>query len=102
MTQTDPDRSEFWSEQARALALDLEAIAAAFLDLSARLPRAIQQAADLGLMREQHDAQGFRTALRGDIALNAERDVRVDDLAQALARLEARLDALARAEGPTL
>lgn len=70
-----PSRNpEFWTDQALALAKDLNAIAGAFLDLSERLPRAIQQAADLGMMREQHDYANLSTALRGDIAMNMQRD----------------------------
>lgn len=73
-TQPPNRNPEFWTEHALVLAKDLNAIAGAFLDLSERLPRAIQQAADLGLMREQHDYAGLSSALRGDIALNVVRD----------------------------
>lgn len=71
---TPPAMPEFWAEQTRALADDLNAIAAAFTDLAERIPRAIHQAADLGLMREQHDVAGLATAVRGDLQLNAARD----------------------------
>jgi hypothetical protein len=79
---------EFWADQTMALAQDLTAVASdlaalgaqlslsssIFERLAVRLPRAIDQAANLGLMREQHDYAGLSSALRGDIALNVARD----------------------------
>lgn len=93
-----PSRNpEFWTEQSLALAKDLNAIAAAFLDLSERLPRAIQQAADLGLMREQHDYGNLSTALQGDIALNVARDDAQRDDHASIAQLQGHV-ALLRAD----
>lgn len=94
-SETPPPQSsaEFWSEQALRLSTDLNAIEYALTLLRNALPSAVQQAADLGLMREQHDVAGLQTALRGDIALNEARDHAVENIDRRLTLLEAQVAA---------
>ena len=82
---------QFWEKQAMALAALLSAIEAALRVLSETLPPAIQQAADLGLMREQHDTAGLRTAVRGGQALADIDHDHLERLEARVAALEARL-----------
>ncbi len=88
---------DYWQAETLRLSSDLEAIAQAFHDLAERLPRAIQQAADLGLMREQHDMAGVRTALLGEQTMNVERDEAQAGDHAGLVRLEGQLTLLTAA-----
>ena len=96
-TPPPPDNPGFWAEQAAQLALDLEATSQAFHLLAATFPRAIQQAADLGLMREQHDMATIRTVVRGEQALAMLRDAALVRIEGRLALVEAKLDQLIEA-----
>lgn len=76
-TPVPPESAEFWAEQALAFTERVRAAAEA-------LGEAIHAAADLGLMREQHDMASLRTAVLGGQALQ-------DQDHAALIRLEGRL-----------
>jgi hypothetical protein len=89
---TVPQESpEFWAEQAQSLTEDLVQVDAALETLRLRLTRAIGQAADLGLMREQHDTATIRTVVRGEQELSIIREQRQDDDRAAIIRLEGRI-----------
>lgn len=90
--QPPAENAEFWTEQTTAFSDGLETVAAAFRVLVSELPAVIQQAADLGLMREQHDMANVTTAVRGDAALNIERDDAVHRLEARVAAVESKVD----------
>lgn len=83
--------SSFWTEQAQALTNDLAQVDAAIDTLRRHLSRAIGQAADLGLMREQHDNATIRTVVRGEQELAIAREQRQDSDHGAIVRLEGRI-----------
>lgn len=86
-----PSSVDAWADEAMRFATELDAVEAAIGVLRQSLPAAIQQAADLGLMREQHDAAGLRMVVRGEQALNQDRDRRQEEDHAALVRLEGRV-----------
>jgi hypothetical protein len=79
---------EYWAKQTQLLASDLNAVgadlaalgaqlslaASIFERLAVRLPRAIHEAADLGVLVKHHEMANLSTALQGDIAMNMARD----------------------------
>ena len=91
VTTPPPNSPEFWQEQALAFATALCVVETALQQLLTSLPSAIQQAADLGLMREQHDTAGLRTAVLGGQALADVDHERLGALEARVAALEGRL-----------